>query len=180
MMIRVLSLLLALLGAAPSFAEIPAAVDPADIPNFQLIRPGLAFGGQPSPDALGRLREMGFRTVINLRTEREGALDEEKVVRDQGLEYVWVPVTPGTFGMEDVEAVERILDDPAAGPVLLHCASGNRVAAVWAVIRARDGRTRQEAEEDGRAAGLHSPSMWEAVMRVLGWAPAPSPASATP
>jgi hypothetical protein len=41
------------------------------------------------------------------------------------------------------------------------------VAAVWAVIQARDGRTLEEAEAAGRAAGLHSPSMWEAVLRVL-------------
>jgi len=172
-MVRYLTLLAAALGAAPSLAQMPAVVDPAEIPNFQVIRPGLAFGGQPSLEAVGRLGEMGFRTVVNMRTEQEGALEEGKAVEAQGLEFVWVPVTSGTFSLEDVEAVEKVLDDPAAAPVLLHCASGNRVAAVWAVIRARQGRTRDEVEADSRAAGLHSPSMWEAVLRVLKWSPAP-------
>ncbi len=75
---------------------------------------------------------MGFRTIVNIRTEQEGAPDEGVVVKAQGLAFVWVPVTSGTFSLEDVEAVEKVLDDPEAAPVLLHCASGNRVAAVWA------------------------------------------------
>jgi uncharacterized protein (TIGR01244 family) len=167
-MIRRLALLVAaLVVAAPLLAGIPVAVDQAAIPNYQVIRPGLAFGGQPSPETLKRLGDMGFRTVVNLRTEQEGAVEEGHVVRALGLDYVWVPVTAGTFSLEDVKAVERVLDEPGAAPVLLHCASSNRVAAVWAVIQARDGRTLEEAESASRAAGLHSPSMWEAVLRVL-------------
>ena len=164
---RLILLVAALAGAAPLLAGIPVAVDPAEIPNYQVIRPGLAFGGQPSPGSLKRLGDMGFRTVVNLRTEQEGAVEEGHVVRALGLDYVWVPVTSGTFSLEDVEAVERVLDDPDMGPVLLHCASSNRVAAVWAVIQSRDGRTLEEAEAASRAAGLHSPSTWEAVLRVL-------------
>jgi protein tyrosine phosphatase (PTP) superfamily phosphohydrolase (DUF442 family) len=80
-------------------------------------------------------------------------------------------VTSGTFSLEDVEAVERVLDDPDAAPVLVHCASGNRVAAVWAVVQTRDGRTLEEAEAASRTVGLHSPSMWAAVLRVLSPAP---------
>jgi uncharacterized protein (TIGR01244 family) len=170
---RLAPLAAAFLSVAPALAGVPEAVDPAEIPNYQVVRPGLAFGGQPAREILGRLHEMGFRTVINLRTEQEGALEEERIVRDQGLGYVWVPVTPGTLSLEDVKAVERVLDDPEAAPVLLHCASSNRVAAVWAVIQARHGRTVEEAEAAGRAAGLHSPSLWEAVLRVLAGAPAP-------
>ena len=173
-MIRPLTLLVvALAGTAPLLGGIPAAVDPAAIPSYQVIRPGLAFGGQPGPETLKRLGDMGFRTVVNLRTEQEGAAEEGYVVRALGLDYVWVPVTPGTFSVDDVEAVERVLEDPDAGPVLVHCASSNRVAAVWAVVQTRDGRTLEEAEAASRAAGLHSPSMWEAVLRVLDRAPVP-------
>lgn len=166
------SLAVVLMSTLPALAGVPMAVDPAEIPNYQVVRPGLAFGGQPTRPTLDRLGQMGFRTVINLRTEREGAVEEGKIVRGLGLDYVWVPVTAGTFRLEDVEAIERVLDDPDRGPVLLHCASSNRVAAVWAAIQARDGRPLEEAEAAGRAAGLHSPSMWEAVLRVLEQVPA--------
>lgn len=168
---RLTLLAAAFAAAAPLLAGIPDAVDSAEIPNYQMIGPGLAFGGQPAPKTLKQLGDMGFRTVINLRTEQEGAVEEGDVVRALGLDYVWVPVTSGTFSLEDVEAVERVLDDPDAAPVLVHCASGNRVAAVWAVVQARDGRTLEEAEAASRAVGLHSPSMWAAVLRVLNPAP---------
>jgi uncharacterized protein (TIGR01244 family) len=174
-MTRALTLLTAtLVTAASLLAGVPEAVDPVAIPNYRVIHPGLAFGGQPSRETLESLGDMGFRTVINIRTASEGAAAEEPIVRALGLDYVWVPVSPLTFSLEDVEAIERVLKDPEAAPVLLHCASSNRVAAVWAVIQARDGRTLEEAETAARATGLHSPAMWEAVLRVLEEVPVPA------
>jgi uncharacterized protein (TIGR01244 family) len=167
------------LGAASTSAGVPEAVEPALIPAYRLIHAGLAAAGQPTPEALQGLRGMGFRTVVNLRSEKEGPADEGAIVEAQGLRYVSIPVTPDTFSLADVEAVEKILDDPAAAPVLLHCASSNRVGGAWAVIQARRGKTLEEAEAAGRAAGLHSPQMEAAVRRVLG-APAPATIPAAP
>jgi uncharacterized protein (TIGR01244 family) len=165
------------LGAASASAGVPQAVEPTRIPAYRLIHPGLAAAGQPPPEALQGLSEMGFRTVVNLRPEKEGPADERALVEAQGLRYVSIPMTPDTFSLADVEALERVLDDPAAAPVLLHCASSNRVGGAWAVIQARKGKTLEEAEEAGRAAGLHSPQMEAAVRRVLGL-PAPATAAA--
>ena len=166
----------ALLWSAPVLAGVPEAVEPGQIPDYRLIRPGLAAAGQPAPEALGRLGEMGFRTVINLRTEKEGAAEEKAVVEAQGLRYVWVPVTPDTFSLADVEAVEKVLDDSTSSPVLLHCGSSNRVGGLWAVVEARRGKSLEEAEAAGRAAGLASPQMEAALRRVLGVS-APVPAN---
>ena len=165
------------LGAASASAGVPVAVEPAVIPAYRLIHPGLATAGQPTPEALRGLEGMGFRTVVNLRPETEGPAEERAVVEAQGLRYVSVPVTADTFSLADVEALERVLEDPSAAPVLLHCASSNRVGGAWAVIQARKGKTLEEAEAAGRAAGLHSPQMEAAVRRVLG---APAPATAAP
>ncbi len=168
--------------ASPVLAEVPETVEPAQIPAYRLIRPDLATAGQPSPEALARLGKMGFRTVVNLRTEKEGAAEERDVVESQGLRYVWVPVTPETFSLADVEAIERVLDDPSAGPILFHCGSSNRVGGAWAVIQARKGKGLDEAAAAGREAGLHSPQMEAAVRRVLGAPapPAPAPAPVKP
>jgi uncharacterized protein (TIGR01244 family) len=165
------------LGAACASAGVPETVEPAVIPAYRLIHPGLAAAGQPTPEALRGLREMGFRTVVNLRQEKEGPVDERALVEAQGLRYVSIPVTADTFSLADIDAVEKILDDASAAPVLLHCASSNRVGAAWAVIQARKGKTLEEAEAAGRAAGLHSPQMEAAVRRVLG---VPAPATAPP
>jgi uncharacterized protein (TIGR01244 family) len=165
---RLTTLAAALLAAIPALAGVPESVDPGQIPNYRVIHPSLAAAGQPTPEALARLKEMGFRTVVNIRTEKEGAAEERGVVEAQGLRYVWVPVTPDTLSLADVEAVGRVLDDPASGPVLLHCASSNRVGGVWAVLEARRGKSLDEALAAGRAAGLQSPAMEAAVKRVLG------------
>jgi len=174
--------LLLLLLAVPAAAGVPETADPAEIPAYRLLRPDLAVAGQPSPQALARLGDMGFRTVVNLRTEKEGAAAEGPVVEAQGLRYVWVPVTAGTFSLADVEAVGKVLDDPSAFPVLVHCASSNRVGGAWAVLESKKGKNLDEALAAGRAAGLHSPEMEAAVRRVLGvpeTAP-PAPAAAKP
>ncbi len=165
---KLATLAAALLAAAPALAAVPESVDPSQIPGYRLIHPGLAAAGQPTPEALARLKEMGFRTVVNMKTEKEGAAEERGVVEAQGLRYVWVPVTPDAFSLADAEAVGKVLDDPASGPVLLHCASSNRVGGVWAVLEARRGKSLEDALAAGRAAGLQSPAMEAAVKRVLG------------
>jgi uncharacterized protein (TIGR01244 family) len=174
------SMLLLVVLAVPAAGGAPETIDPAEIPAYRLLRPGLAAAGQPSPQALARLGEMGFRTVINLRTEKEGASAEAPVVEAQGLRYVWIPVTPDSFSMADVEAVQKVLVDPSAGPVLLHCASSNRVGAVWSVLQSKDGKGLDEALAAGRAAGLHSPALEAAVRRVLGVPETVAPAPANP
>ena len=163
-------LLLAAL-AVPVSAGVPEAVDPGKIPQYRVIRPDLAVGGQPSPEAMVQLEEMGFRTVINLRTRREGALEEEQILRALGLDYVWVPVSSATLSLADIEAVERVLSDPERAPVLLHCASSDRVGAVWGAIQVRAGRTLEEAEAAARNAGLRNPRTWDAALHVLDAAP---------
>jgi uncharacterized protein (TIGR01244 family) len=167
-------LVAAALWAAPVLGGVPETLAPTLIPAYHLVRPGLATGGQPSPEALARLGEMGFRTVVNLRTEKEGGAEERAVVEAQGLRYVWVPMTADSFSAADVDAVQKVVDDPSSGPVLLHCASSNRVGAVWAVIQSRQGRTLDEALAAGREAGLHSPQMEAAVRKLLDAREAPA------
>lgn len=166
-------LLLFFACAATAVAGVPETVDPAQIPNYKVLTPAIAAAGQPASDVLPKLGAMGFKTVINLRTPNEGGPDERAVVEGQGLGYLAVPVTPASFSLADVAAIEKVLDDPPAGPVLVHCASSNRVGAAWAVIQARKGKDLDAALAAGREAGLRAGPMEDAVRRVLA-APAAS------
>jgi len=161
-----LALFVAASLAAPA-AEIPASVDRAEIPNYQKLLPGLAVAGQPAPDALKKLGAMGFKTVVSLRTPAEGFGKDQAVVEEQRLRWVSVPVSPGTFSKQDVEAVAKVLDDPSAGPTLLYCGSSNRVGGVWAVYQGLKGKSPEEALAEGKRAGLKSPQMIEAVEKIL-------------
>jgi len=164
---RGLPVVVALVAAAAAAAEPPQAVEAGSIPAYRLLQPGLATAGQPAPEALARLKEMGFRTVVNLRTEQEGTAEERKVVEGQGLRYVSVPVTAESLSLADAEAVEKVLHDPSSTPVLLHCASSNRAGAVWALIQTREGKSLDDALAAGREAGLRSPQLEAAVRRLV-------------
>jgi uncharacterized protein (TIGR01244 family) len=160
--------LTACLSATALLAQVPEAVDPAQIPNYKVIAPGIVAAGQPAPEALAKLSSMGFKTVLNLRMPGEGgASNEREVVEGQGLRYVSVPMTAATFSLADLLAVEKVLGDSAAGPILFHCSSSNRVGGVWAAVQARRGASLDAALAKGREAGLRSTAMEEAVKRVL-------------
>jgi uncharacterized protein (TIGR01244 family) len=156
--------LVAFLGSPAG--DVPAAVDAQEIPNYRVLRSGLAGGGQPSAEGLARLKAMGFTTVVNLRTEKEGTAAEEAAVKAAGLRYVSVPVTADTLSAKDVDAVAAALGEPSSGPVLLHCASSNRVGAMWALLQLREGKSMEEALAAGQAGGLTSSTLVEAVKRV--------------
>jgi uncharacterized protein (TIGR01244 family) len=160
-------LLAAALLSSPAPTAVPASVDAKDIPNYHAVRPGLATAGQPSDDALAKLRGLGFKTVINLRTPGEhDAGAEEAAVRAQGLRYVSIPVDSATFGPAEVSAVRAILDDESAAPVLLHCTTANRAAAVWGLTEIQRGRAASEVETEAARAGLSHPKTVKAFHRV--------------
>ena len=147
--------------------EAPASADATLIPNYTRIRADVAAAGQPSREGLEGLAQLGFRTVVSLRREEEdGPKDERAVVEGQGLRYVSVPVTAATLSKEDADAVAKVLEDSAAGPVLLHCSTANRVGGVWALIEAARGVPLEDAIAEGKKAGLKSGSMIEAVRRA--------------
>jgi len=147
---------------------LPESVAPSVIPNYSLLRPDLAAAGRPTEEGLRRLRDLGFRVVIDLRAPSEGTAAEEAAVKEAGLRYVSVPITPETFRREDVDAVARILDERGRGPVLLHCATANRVGGVWTVLQVTKGVPYEDAEAEGRRIGLRSAAMVAAVRRVVG------------
>lgn len=111
--------------------------------------------GQPDEQILAKAGAAGYAAVIDLRTEsEERGFDEAAAVEALEMRYYRLPVA----GAEDVtfENAGR-LDEILAGidgPVLLHCASGNRVGALFALRASMAGASDEEALEVGKAAGL--------------------------
>jgi len=136
----------------------------------KLFRSGkVYFGGQPTPDGLRTARERGIKVVVNLRSAGEVAaleFDEPALVAQLGMRYVSIPVTSATFGPSHADRLKTVLSE-TPGPVLIHCASSNRVGAVWALYlyRHRDVPL-ADAIEHGRSAGLSSETLINAVKRA--------------
>ena len=145
------------------------ALDPKSVP-FLGARSfdGMLVGGQPTPDELRSAAKAGVKTVINLRTPKEPGVSEEvALAAELNLNYISIPVA-GAGGL--TVAAAKKLDEALAeanGPVIVHCGSGNRVGALFA-LRANklQGKSAGEALAIGKASGLTS--LEGAVRKLLG------------
>jgi uncharacterized protein (TIGR01244 family) len=139
-------------------APAGSSPDPA-IPYAKVPIDNVLIGGQLTKDDLDRAAELGYRTVVNLRSPgEEDYWDEEPMATTLGMDFVSIPVA-GANGVtiENTRALVEVLDDPAAYPVIVHCRSGNRVGALFAMKAFYlDGKSADEAIEIGRASGLRS------------------------
>lgn len=116
---------------------------------------GLRAAGQPDADVLQRFAEAGYAAVIDMRAEDEDrGMDEKTVVEGLGLDYILLPIDDA----EDVSFdAARRLDELLSGyegPVLVHCASGNRVGALLALRESLAGASDEVALDYGKRSGL--------------------------
>lgn len=138
-------------------APVAEAV-PATSVQLREPRPALYTAGQPAAADWQAIRARGVGTVIDLRAPGElKDRDEAAEVRSAGMRYIAIPVA-GAGGIDDANAKAlRAALDTADGPVLVHCASGNRVGGLLALMQARSGAmTTEQALEFGRSAGMTS------------------------
>lgn len=155
--------LLALLGlAACSFAhesasEVIVAVSVNEIraDSSSITGKDYVSTGQPDAEILSIAKDAGFATVVDLRaTGEDRGIDEAAAVEALGMRYFSLPVAGGDdVNFDNAAALDKILA-ASDGPVLLHCASGNRVGALYALRASLKGANDEEALAAGKAAGL--------------------------
>lgn len=140
-------------GAAPAAKLEPAAC--GSIARLHTLD-GVFLAGQPTADDFEQLEQCGIKTVINLRTDQERKdFDERTRVTGLGLVYQHLPWNGVDQLTDEVFARTRELLAKAERPILLHCASANRVGAVWIPWRVLDGGLDLEAAvAEARQIGL--------------------------
>ncbi len=164
----------------PGAAVLP--IQPGQLGGFDhLVAIGRVWlGSQPTAEGLVNVRDAGATLVINARPSEEMSFPEESVVRGLGMEYRSLPFTAKTL---DARTIDNFLDvmREHEGRVLLHCSSGNRVAALWAVWEIREGGLPvDEAIARARKAGLKSPELIGAIGDYLRAKGLPDGASLAP
>lgn len=163
------TLLAALLLAAPlapsSATETPAGLG---IPNAVEAEPGLLISGQPTAAQIKAAGKAGYHTVIDLRSQVEDrGFNEEKAAGKAKIAYTNVEVTPDTLTESKVLFFLMMLRE-AERPVLLHCSTGNRSAALyysWLVLE--KGVPEEQALTQAQAAGLRDPLLGETVRTLV-------------
>jgi uncharacterized protein (TIGR01244 family) len=134
----------------------------ADVPKILCVDESVATAGQPVDAAFGKLAANGFRSVMNLRTASEGIdLERERGLAEAaGMRYVSIPVVSSAPKPEQVDAFIKAVKDPSNHPMLIHCASANRVGAFWMIYRAVEQNWPEEkALEEATRIGLSSPTL---------------------
>jgi uncharacterized protein (TIGR01244 family) len=147
---------------------VPEPVAPATLGALPKVHAsgGIWLAGQPSADDLALLPELGVKTVINLRPAKEQKdFDESAAVGALGLAYVNVPFgSPAELNDGIFDELRKLLAETEQ-PFLLHCASANRVGAVWIPFRVLDqGIELETAVAEAKTMGLKTPE-YEAMAR---------------
>ena len=141
-----LTLLVGLLVGPARAQQVTKETVPG-ITNFAHVETTIACAGATTPAAMADVKRLGYRAVINLRQASEaGANIEEEgaAARAAGLVYIHLPFNTASPDPAVVDDFLKAVTAPANQPAFVHCASGNRVAALWMIKR-------MVADEIGRA-----------------------------
>ncbi len=137
-------------GISPSVTEMPA------LPQLAEPARGIFTSGRLTDVDIASIQRSGIREVIDLTLDSETPdFDEAAAARSRGLVYRNLPIKGADgLSMENVMAFDALLRS-AKRPVLVHCASSNRVGAMAALKAAWvDGATTEQAIALGKSWGL--------------------------
>lgn len=115
-----------------TFSFLDRFILKSDLSNFHKISDILYRGGQPLGSGFFRLKNLGIKTVINLR-----AVDTDQFhVQSAGLKYFHISFRPHLPKDIDVIRFLKILSNQDNHPVYLHCYHGSdRTGMLCAIYR---------------------------------------------
>lgn len=130
-----------------------------NLPNGQVPFDGVLAGGQPTVDQIKQAAETGFKTVINLRTDNElpDPAQELTWVEGSGMKYIHISISVAEgFTPQNAKVFAEALSKQENYPLIVHCKSGERVGAMFALKAFHiDEKDIEEALLIGERAGLN-------------------------
>jgi protein tyrosine phosphatase (PTP) superfamily phosphohydrolase (DUF442 family) len=112
--------------------------------NFRRVDDRITTSGYVDADALADLRAAGYDTVVNLLPDSQNELDEARIVQEQGLGYVYIPVDFDQPTRADFDAFVEAMDAREGQKVHVHCAANYRVTAFYSLYARRRGRCTED------------------------------------
>jgi protein tyrosine phosphatase (PTP) superfamily phosphohydrolase (DUF442 family) len=129
----------------------------SDVPRMLCLDESFATGGQPKDQAYTKAATAGFRSVLSLRTATEGIdLARERMqVEGNKMRYFNIPVNSLSPRPEQADEFLRITRDKTNHPMLVTCATANRVGAFMMILRVvEQGWSVEEAGDEAAKIGL--------------------------
>ncbi|MBU4231807.1 MAG: dual specificity protein phosphatase family protein [Desulfobacterales bacterium] len=128
------------------------------VPNLYRISGELYRGDQPSSQGMRNLKNLGLKTIINLRSFHS----DRDEIGDTGLGYEHIYMKAWHPEEKEVVRFLKIVTDPKRAPVLVHCQHGaDRTGTMIAVYRiAVQGWSKAEAIREMTEGGFGFHPIW--------------------
>ena len=129
----------------------------SDVPRVLCLDDNFATGGQPSEQAFAKVAASGFHSVLSLRAAGEGIdlTKERALVEKAGLRYFNIPVLSTTPRTEQADEFIKLVKEKFNHPMLINCASANRVGAFMMIYRVvEQGWSEEKALDEALKIGL--------------------------
>jgi uncharacterized protein (TIGR01244 family) len=150
------------MGGSIAAAQVKKSTVPG-ITNFAQVETTVACAGAVTPEAVAGIKKMGFASIINLRLATEQGADieaETAAAKAAGINFVHLPLSGTAPDPAVADRFLRIITEPGNQPAFIHCASGNRAAAMWLIKRVLiDKWDNDRALEEAMQLGSISPVM---------------------
>ena len=124
------------IAASVVTASPTAQADGSDLPNFHMVSAGVYRGAAPTTEGLKRLKEMGVKTVIDLRIAPKTVQKERAEVARLGMKWINLPMSEAPPTQAQVDALLVALKSAPSEPVFVHCQHGaDRTGCMLGIYR---------------------------------------------
>ena len=148
-----------------SFRNWAQPITLAGLPNLYKVSDNLYRGAQPTKEGFKNLKQLGIKTIINLR---EFHSDKSQIPDSN---FIYVSIDTATWDIKDNE-VSRFLQavrDKDKQPVFVHCKYGSdRTGLMCAVYRITvDGWSKQQAIDEMTRGGFGYHPAWHNLITYI-------------
>jgi protein tyrosine phosphatase (PTP) superfamily phosphohydrolase (DUF442 family) len=150
---------------AASAGKWAERLDLAGVANLHKVSDDLYRGAQPSAEGMRELKELGIKTIINLRLSHS----DRDEIGDTGLDYEHIEMEPWDADDDEVVGFLKIVTDANRTPVFVHCRRGaDRTGMMCAVYRiVVQGWSKDEAIEEMTEGGFGFYSGWQNIIEYV-------------
>ena len=146
-------------------AEWAQPVELPGCPNLHKVSDDLYRGAQPTAEGMQGLKELGIKTIINLRSLHS----DRDEMGDLQFNYEHINMKVWHGEDEDVVRFLEIVGDKSNAPFFVHCQHGaDRTGTTCAVYRiAVQGWSKEEALKEMRDGGYGFHGVWRNLVRYI-------------
>ena len=135
------------------------------VENLHKVSDFLYRGAQPTKEGMQKLKELGIKTIVNLRSFHSDRAE----IGDTGLSYEHIYMKTWHAEDKEVERFLNIVTDPNRTPAFVHCQRGaDRTGTMCAIYRvAVQDWMKDEAIEEMTKGGFGFYTRWENLIDYI-------------